>query len=202
MYIYTGWLGKAFCEALAEAGCTIIVSSRSREKAQAAAAVLPTPAGQKHFGVELDHMDEDSLKKGFAEAVEVAGQVDILVNNGLEGIELAQGKKLDIASTTFEQFSRHQMNNAGYFALARELRDHVVSRGVGGSVINIGSMYGQVASYPDAYAGLPYSSPVAYVFDSWLIRAFFDVSGLILFSRDCCIILSSGTTHSRAAPCI
>ena len=29
--------------------------------------------------------------------------------------------------------------------------DHCVERGCGGSIVNIGSMYGQVASYPDAY---------------------------------------------------
>jgi NAD(P)-dependent dehydrogenase (short-subunit alcohol dehydrogenase family) len=48
-----------------------------------------------------------------------------------------------------------------YFILARLLRDHVVQRGTKGSVVNIGSMYGQVASYPDSYAPGG-ASPVAY----------------------------------------
>lgn len=157
----TGWLGTAFCEGLAEAGCSVIVSSRDRKRAQEAAAKLPVAKGAKHYGVELDHMDEASLMAGFEEALKIAGKVDILIYNGLQGIEAAQGKKLDIA-TTFNDFAKQQTNNAGYFVLARCLRNHVVSRGIEGAVINIVSMYGQVASYLDAYAGLPYSSPVSY----------------------------------------
>jgi hypothetical protein len=39
------------------------------------AAALPTPAGQKHVGVTLDHLDEESIKTGFAEVVRVCGKV-------------------------------------------------------------------------------------------------------------------------------
>jgi FlaA1/EpsC-like NDP-sugar epimerase len=46
----TGWLGTAFCEALAEAGCSVIISSRNRERAQEAAAKLPVRTGQCHYG--------------------------------------------------------------------------------------------------------------------------------------------------------
>ena len=79
----TGWLGTAFSNALAEVGATVIISSTSLERGQAAAAELPTPAGQTHLGVELNHMEEDSLLAGFAAAVEAAGKVDVLINNGL-----------------------------------------------------------------------------------------------------------------------
>jgi len=37
-----------------------------------------------------------------------------------------------------------------------------VARGTPASIILLGSMYGQVASYPDAYAGICNASPVAY----------------------------------------
>jgi len=152
----TGWLGAAFAEALAEAGASVVISSRDRDRAKTAAAALPTPGAATHYGVQLDHMNETALTSGFREAVEVAGQVDILVNNGLDGT----GK--DLTNTDFAEFARHQHNNAGYFILARLLHDHVVSRGVPGSVINIGSMYGQVGSYPEAYDGVCAASPVAY----------------------------------------
>ena len=153
----TGWLGGAFSRALAEAGATVVISSRDRDRAQAAADELPRPGGSVHHGVALTQMEEASIVDGFAAAVDVAGgAVDILVNNGLE----ATGK--DLTNTTFDEFARHQANNAGYFVLARCLRDHVVARDASGSVVNIGSMYGQVASYPDAYAGVCGASPVAY----------------------------------------
>jgi gluconate 5-dehydrogenase len=151
----TGWLGTAFSQTLAEAGASVVISSRDRVRAQAAADLLPSPGGAKHYGVELDQIDGDSIAAGFKEAVDAAGQVDILVNNGLHALGA------DIYSVTMEEFAEHQRNNAGYFILARTLRDHVVERSAAGAVVNIGSMYGQVASYPDAYdpGG---ASPVAY----------------------------------------
>ena len=89
-------------------------------------------------------------------AIAEAGQVDILVNNGLEPTSQ------DLTTTTFEQFHRHQINTAGYFELARKLHDHLVQRRAGGNIINLGSMYGQVASYPDTYEDICAASPVAY----------------------------------------
>ena len=150
----TGWLGTAFSAGLAEAGASVVIASRDRDRARAAAAKLPGDA--THYGVELDQMNGDSVVAGFAEAVEVAGQVDILINNGLEACPK------DLKDVTFDEFARHQHNNAGYFVLARELRNHAVERGGGGAVVNIGSMYGQVASYPDAYEHVSIASPVAY----------------------------------------
>ena len=152
----TGHLGTAFSTALAEAGASVIISSRDGKRGQEAADQLPSPGGATHHGVTLDQMNGDSVASGFAAAVEAAGQVDVLVNNGLD----AQGK--DLTEISFDEFAEHQGNNAGYFALARLFRDHIVKRGTSGSVINIGSMYGQVASYPDAYEGICSASSVAY----------------------------------------
>ncbi|MDP6776763.1 MAG: SDR family oxidoreductase [Candidatus Latescibacteria bacterium] len=152
----TGYLGTAFSLALAEAGASVVISSRERERARAAAEDLPTAGSAQHVGVQLDHMEADSVEAGFAEAVDAAGEVDVLVNNGNEG----QGN--DLTQVTHDQFT-HQLGNAsGYFDLARRLRDHAVERNAQASVIMIGSMYGQVASYPDAYAGVCNASPVGY----------------------------------------
>ena len=46
--------------------------------------------------------------------------------------------------------------------LAREVVDHLRLRDAPGSIINIASMYGVVASYPDAYIDLPINSPPVY----------------------------------------
>src|SRR5262249_13284585 len=40
--------------------------------------------------------------------------------------------------------------------------DHAVQRNASASIIMLGSMYGMVGSYPDAYAGICAASPVAY----------------------------------------
>ena len=157
----TGHLGTAISQALAEAGATVVISSRQRARAEAAAAILPrpadpSPAGASHLGVELDHMDEPSLHRGFDAALAHTGRIDILINNGHEA--LAD----DWTTVSHDQFARHLANAAGYFTLARRLRDHLYERHAPGSIVMLGSMYGVVGSYPDAYAGITSASPVAY----------------------------------------
>ena len=152
----TGWLGTAMASALAEAGANVVISSRDGARAQEGATQLPTVEGSRHFGVTLDHTDEVSLDAGFEAARQCTGQIDILVNNGLESVGH------DLTDVTFEEFHRHQINNAAYFCLARHMRNHLVDRGASGAIVLIGSMYGLVGSYPDAYAGVSNASPVAY----------------------------------------
>jgi len=152
----TGHLGSSFARALAEAGATVVIASRDQSRAQAAAEELPALGSAKHFGVEINHLDENSLNAGFDAAVETVGQIDILINNG------QQGHALDLTNVTAEAFSEDLRNATGYFLLARRLRDHIVQRESSGSIVMIGSMYGVVGSYPDAYAGVCVASPVQY----------------------------------------
>ena len=152
----TGHLGSAMCRGLAEAGASIVVTSRDAGRAKAAADALPRPPGAAHHGVALDHMDPASAEAGFAAAVAAADRVDVLVNNGHEA------QAADWTVVTAEQFTRQLANATGYFLLARLVRDHAVARRAPASVILLGSMYGQVASYPDAYAGVCPASPAAY----------------------------------------
>jgi len=151
-----GYLGRAISEALAEAGATVVVSSRSLDRATAAVSALPTNGAVEHQAVELDHKDETSLQSGFAAAVERAGGVDILFNNG-------QGGAADDWTDITDEGFRDQLSNAaGYFLLARLMRDHAVDRGKPASIVMLGSMYGVVGSYPDSYEGVCPASSVGY----------------------------------------
>src|SRR5579871_1293251 len=69
----SGYLGSAMSRALAEAGATVIATSRDGARARAAAAALPSPTGAKHVGAEIDHMQPDRLEAQLAAAVELAG---------------------------------------------------------------------------------------------------------------------------------
>ncbi|MFI4850972.1 MAG: SDR family NAD(P)-dependent oxidoreductase [Gimesia chilikensis] len=152
----SGYLGGAMSRGLAEAGARLVVSSRSQERAEQTASNLPDPNDVGHLGVALDHMEADSIEEGFAAALEAAGEIDVLVNNGNDPV----GE--DWRNVTADAFNRHLQNATGYFLLARKLRDHLVAREARGSVIMIGSMYGVVGSYPEAYEGICAASPVAY----------------------------------------
>jgi len=148
-----GYLGSAMACALAEAGALVIIGSRDLARAESAAKALP---GEEHRGVALDHMDSEKLQAGFDDALAVSGKIDVLINNGQDPIAR------DWTDVTHEQFSRQLGNASGYFELARCVRNQAVSDGYSASIVMLGSMYGQVASYPDAYEGVSVASPAAY----------------------------------------
>jgi len=152
----SGHLGSALADALAESGCRVIVASRKMETARRTAAALGGAEKGRHLSVVLHHMDEASIQRGFAAAIEQAGQVDVLVNNSHEPLVA------DWRRVTGDQFTRQLANATGYFLLARLVRDHAVKRKSPASIIMLGSMYGQVASYPAAYEGMGAASPAAY----------------------------------------
>ena len=151
----TGHLGSAMASALSEAGASVIVSSRRLADAKKVADQLPH-AESGHYAIEMDHLSEGSIESGFRSAVQMAGKIDILVNNGHD--PLAN----DWRSVTGEQFTRQLSNLTGYFLLSRSMRDHAVSRGASASIVLIGSMYGVVGSYPEVYEGVAAASPAGY----------------------------------------
>ncbi len=152
----SGFLGGAMARALAEAGASVIASSRRLATARSVAESLPVRGAARHHGLALNHMDEPSVHRGFSDALEVAGRVDVLVNNGHDPTGV------DWTKVTGQQFSRQLENATGYFLLARRLREHAVDRGGGASIVMLGSMYGIVGSYPEAYQDICAASPVAY----------------------------------------
>ncbi len=151
----TGHLGSEMAVGLAEAGAKVVVASRSIERAQDVARHLPTK-GAQHCAVQLDYLDSNSIAAGFATAVNNAGKIDILVNNGHEATTKTWH---DVAP---EDFTAQLRNATGYFQLAKELRDHAVERDAPANIIFLASMYGIVSSYPAVYEGIGPGNPVAY----------------------------------------
>ncbi len=152
----SGYLGQALASGLAEAGARVIATSRDAARAATAAAALPDPHSVSHLGFVLDHQEPESIDECLEQITREAGSLDILVNNGHEGLAN------DWTDVTSEQFTRQLVNASGYFQLAREVRNLAVQQDRPASIILLGSMYGQVASYPDTYQGLVPASPVAY----------------------------------------
>lgn len=150
----SGWLGSAMSRALAEAGATLVVTSRRAEQAEAFAATLP---GAGHVGIGFEQTETDTIPAFVAEVEDRVGRIDVLVNNAYG----ATAPNLDTA--TADDFDRaYHTGVTAYFLLAREVVHHLRRRQAPGSIINIGSMYGVVGSYPDAYTGLAVNSPPNY----------------------------------------
>ena len=149
-----GWLGSAMSRALAEAGARAVVTSRDGEQAEQFAATLP---GDSHLGLGFSQGETDTISAFVAGVVERMGQIDVLVNNAYGGTAP------DIDDATAEDFNQaYHVGVTAYFLLAREVMHHLRDRHAPGSIINIASMYGVVASYPSAYEELAVNSPPNY----------------------------------------
>lgn len=77
-------IGMAAAEALLARGANVIVTSRSRESAEAAAAALCAGRGPEDgeaLGMEAHATDEEAARRCVATAVERFGSLDVLVNN-------------------------------------------------------------------------------------------------------------------------
>ena len=140
--------------ALAEAGATLAVTSRDPDQAAAFANSLP---GDNHLGLGFSQDDTDSIPAFVDQVKERLGPVDILVNNAYGGTAP------DIDTATAADFDQaYHTGVTSYFLLARAVADDLRQRQCPGSIINIASMYGVVASYPSAYEGLGVNSPPNY----------------------------------------
>ena len=147
-----GYLGTAMSEALADAGARVVVASRDLAKCERLAKLM----GAYHLGLQLDQDKPESITALVEETVKRMGRVDVLVNNAY------RGTLPSIDSATPEDFDKSLHTGVtGYFLLAREAAKHMRAVG-GGSVVNIASMYGLVASYPEVYVGFDAKSPPNY----------------------------------------
>ena len=149
-----GWLGSAMSRALAEAGAQVVVTSRDGGQAAEFATTL---SGDGHLGLGFSQSDTDTIPGFVTEVVERMGKIDVLVNN-------AYGATApDIDNATAEDFNQaYHVGVTAYFLLARDVMLHLREQQRSGSIINIASMYGVVASYPSAYEELPVNSPPNY----------------------------------------
>lgn len=138
-----GHLGAAMSRALAEAGATVVVTSREGPRAADFAASLP---GSNHLGLGLDVGQSDSISPAIAEIIRRVGQIDVLVNNAYSGPAPKIGE-----ATAADFALSYQVGVTACFLLARAVADHLRLRDAPGSIINIASMYGVVASYPEVY---------------------------------------------------
>jgi 3-oxoacyl-[acyl-carrier protein] reductase len=73
-------IGEAIALALAEAGASVVVAARNRERLEAVAAEL-TRRQAPCLAVAMDVSEPEQVRQGFRQALERFGRIDILVNN-------------------------------------------------------------------------------------------------------------------------
>jgi gluconate 5-dehydrogenase len=136
-------IGLAIARHTAAAGARTILASRSADQLEANVADL-SKLGYDARKVLLDIADSGSIR----DAMEAAGEVDILVN--VAGMNIRK----PFAEYTKEEYERIlQTNLHGIVELTQLIGKRMVRRGQGGKIVNIGSMM--------SLRGLPYLSVYA-----------------------------------------
>jgi NAD(P)-dependent dehydrogenase (short-subunit alcohol dehydrogenase family) len=137
----TRGLGRAFADALAQAGANVVVVGRDAASAQAVSGEI-VASGTASIGVGADVTSRDDIERMLAESVAAFGRVDILVNNA--GVCIHK----PAVDVTDEEW-RYVMgvNVDGLWMASQIVGRHMIANG-GGSIINIGSMSASIVNRP------------------------------------------------------
>ena len=127
-------LGARFARVASAAGATVVVAARRAERL----AELADELDDAH-AVEVDLTAPGGPEACVARSIELAGRIDVLINNaGISQVAPA----LDFSTEDF----RHEIeiDLVAPFALAREVARDAITNDRSASIINIGSILGEV----------------------------------------------------------
>ena len=150
----TRGLGRALAQGLAEAGASIVVSSRKADACEATAREITASTGVRTLALPLHVGDWDAIAPALARVEDELGLLDIVVNNA--GIAPQSPSLLEHTEALYDKTM--QVNLKGPFRLMAVAGEQMV-RGGGGSIINMSSIGSQrpgpsEATYTAAKSGL------------------------------------------------
>lgn len=139
-------IGRHIALALARRGMDLVLAARSQDGLDAVAAEVRTAAGVTVWTLTVDLGDRAAAAALMARAEEVAGRVDVLVNNaGLEAAARPDEVTVD------ELAAMTDVNLLAPMVLTRTVLPGMIERGRG-HVVNVSSVAGLIASaYSESY---------------------------------------------------
>ncbi|MCB0996488.1 MAG: glucose 1-dehydrogenase [Acidimicrobiales bacterium] len=150
----TKGIGRAMAQGLAEAGASVVISSRKQELCEQVAAEVAEATGAETLGLAC-HVGEWDAVPGFVEGVRARfGRIDVLVNNA--GINPARVTASDMTLDFWRKV--FSVNLEGPLRMSQQVAPHMRDGG-GGSIVNIGTMAAYsggpaVCAYGASKAGL------------------------------------------------
>ena len=134
-------LGEAFAKALSEAGASVAIAARTRDRSEAVAKDISSSGG-KAIAVTLDVTDRESVERMIEEVTELLGPVDVLVNNaGLcyhrPAAEVPEDEWMDV----------FDVNVHGLWNCAQSVGRRMIGNG-GGVIVNVGSISAMIVNRP------------------------------------------------------
>ncbi len=152
-----GILGRHFAKGYAEMGASIAIVDMDQCSVDECANEITEIYGTSANGIACDITNPNAIDDMVARVIQDFGEINVLHNNAA-----TKGKDVREFFTPFEDYSldvwREVMavNIDGMFLVAQRVGRHLIHRGIGGSVIQTGSIYGQVAPDPRIYEGSDY----------------------------------------------
>lgn len=146
-------LGRQFATTLAEAGATVVLAARRRNKLEDTAKAIKEKGGSA-ICLDLDVTDSKSIKACFAEMQSAVGAPDVVVNNA--GIA-RPGYVIDLSEEDWDAVL--DTNLKGVFLVAQAGARAMIEAGKKGSIVNIASILGYrvskaLANYIAAKSGV------------------------------------------------
>lgn len=127
-------IGLEFARAYLREGAKVAIADINMPAAEAAAARL----GAGAIAIRLDVTDQASIDAAVAEAVQLMGRIDILINNAAL-FDLAP--IVDITRASYDRL--FAVNVAGPLFMLQAVARHMIARGGGGKIINMASQAGR-----------------------------------------------------------
>ena len=134
-------LGRAFAQALAEAGAAVAIAARDGARSEAVAEELARD-GARVIAVPADVTDRDSVRAMTERVTDALGPVDVLVNNA--GL-CYHRPALEVPAQEWRAV--FDVNVDGLWHCSTVVGEQMVGRG-SGSIVNIGSISAQIVNRP------------------------------------------------------
>jgi NAD(P)-dependent dehydrogenase (short-subunit alcohol dehydrogenase family) len=131
-------IGAACVRALAERGASVVIADRLLETATALSREIKSAT----IAIEVDVADEASCRRMVDFAIEKFGHLDIAVNNA----GLGNPDKSRIGELSFEKWRNLMRVNLDGVFLCMKAEIPAMQKGGGGSIVNISSVMGSVAT--------------------------------------------------------
>jgi len=151
-----GLIGRPVSRGLAEHGATVVIADLDDERGETVAESI----GEDAWFERVDVTDENDVERLVETVVEESGSLDILVNTAYPRNENYGQSYEQLTLADWRENVDLHLNSYFYVAYLASL---VMSKQPsGGSIINLGSIYGVQAPDFDIYDGLDLTSPVEY----------------------------------------
>lgn len=154
-----GFLGRQFCEAVADQGGVAVVADLDFVAAVKVSNEITSRLPGRAEAASLDMTNKESVVALITSLLEKYGRIDALVNNAYPR-NRNYGRKLE--DVTYEDFCENVDSHlGGYFLMAQQFGLAFQKLG-GGNIVNMSSIYGVIAPRFEVYADTPMTMPVEY----------------------------------------